>query len=142
MPRLRRSDASRPGITRVRRGSAFGYVDAAGEEVRDADVLARIEALVIPPAWEDVWISPHANGHIQAMGTDAAKRRQYRYHEEWRRQQELKKFDHVLDIAHDLQALRVVVTDHLTQEGLTEPRVLACAARLLDIGFFRIGSEE
>jgi DNA topoisomerase IB len=126
----------------VRRGSAFGYVDAAGEEVRDADVLARIEALVIPPAWEDVWISPHANGHIQAMGTDAAKRRQYRYHEEWRRQQELKKFDHVLDIAHDLQALRVVVTDHLTQEGLTEPRVLACAARLLDIGFFRIGSEE
>ncbi len=142
MPRLRRSDASRPGITRVRRGSGFGYVDAAGNEVSDPDVMARIEALVIPPAWEDVWISPHHNGHIQAMGTDAAKRRQYRYHEEWRKQRDLEKFDHVLEIANDLQALRVVVADHLQQEGLTEQRVLACAARLLDIGFFRIGSEE
>jgi DNA topoisomerase-1 len=140
--RLRRSDASRPGITRVRRGSAFGYVDAAGNEVSDPDVMARIEALVIPPAWEDVWISPHHNGHIQAMGTDAAKRRQYRYHEEWRKQRDLEKFDHVLTIANDLQALRFVVADHLRQEGLTEQRVLACAARLLDIGFFRIGSEE
>ena len=140
--RLRRSDPSAPGIARVREGKGFRYVDARGVEVGDPDTLARIDALVLPPAWNDVWICPHANGHIQAMGTDAAGRRQYRYHEEWRRKRDLEKFDRVLALAEDLQAMRVAVADHLSQEGLTEQRVLACAARLLDIGFFRIGSEE
>jgi DNA topoisomerase IB len=126
----------------VRKDKGFRYVDAKGDEVSDPEVLARIDALVLPPAWEDVWICPHPTGHIQAMGTDAAGRRQYRYHEEWRRKRDLEKFDRVLSLAEDLQAMRVVVAVHLSQEGLTEQRVLACAARLLDIGFFRIGSEE
>ena len=91
MPRLRRSDPSAPGIVRVRKGRGFRYVDKAGNEVTDEQTLARIDALVIPPAWEDVWISPHPNGHIQAIGTDAAKRRQYRYHEEWRQARALVK---------------------------------------------------
>lgn len=142
MPRLRRSDPSAPGIVRVRQGKGFRYVDAAGKPVQDPETLERIEALVLPPAWNDVWISPHPMGHIQAIGTDAAGRRQYRYHEEWRRKRDIEKFDRVLSLAEDLQAMRVVVADHLSEEGLTEHRVLACAARLLDIGFFRIGSEE
>ncbi|HSP38477.1 MAG TPA: DNA topoisomerase IB [Frankiaceae bacterium] len=142
MPRLRRSDPSAPGLARVRKDRGFHYLDAAGSHVIDAETLARIDALVIPPAWEEVWISPHPHGHIQAMGTDAAGRRQYRYHEEWRRKRDLEKFDRVLSLAEDLQAMRVVVADQLSQQGLTQQRVLACAARLLDIGFFRIGSEE
>jgi DNA topoisomerase-1 len=140
--RLRRSDPAAPGIVRVRQGKGFRYVDSTGKPVEDQVTLGRIDALVLPPAWNDVWICPHAMGHIQAIGTDAAGRRQYRYHEEWRRKRDIEKFDRVLSLAEDLQAMRVVVADHLSRTGLTEQRVLACAARLLDIGFFRIGSEE
>src|SRR3954465_1425284 len=84
MPRLRRSDCSGTGIRRVRRGRGFAYLDAAGMPVRDEETLARIRALVIPPAWESVWICPFPNGHIQAIGTDARGRKQYRYHDDWR----------------------------------------------------------
>lgn len=105
-------------------------------------ILARIDALVIPPAWEDVWISKHEGGHIQALGTDAAGRRQYRYHDEWRRKRDLEKFDRILDFADLLPALRERIKADLQLPGMPEQRVLACAARLLDIGFFRVGSEE
>jgi DNA topoisomerase IB len=126
----------------VRKGKGFGYVDDGGTAVTDAEILERIDALVLPPAWEDVWICPFANGHIQAVGTDAAGRKQYRYHEEWRRKRDLEKFDRVLTVAEGLPAMREIIARHLQEKGLTRNRVLGCAARLLDIGFFRIGSEE
>ena len=140
--RLRRSDPSRPGIIRRRYGRVFGYVDAAGQRVRDPDTLARISALVLPPAWTDVWICPDPNGHIQALGTDAAGRRQYRYHDEWRQKRDRVKHERVLAFAEALPAARQQVAEHLVLPGMPKKRVLACAVRLLDRGFFRIGSEE
>jgi DNA topoisomerase I len=95
----------------------------------------------IPPAWTDVWICPYPMGHIQAVGTDAAGRRQYRYHDMWRTRRDQEKFDHMLEFARCLPAMRKVLHRHLRQDGLTRERVLACATRLLDLGFFRIGTE-
>ncbi|HTE70677.1 MAG TPA: DNA topoisomerase IB [Actinomycetes bacterium] len=141
MARIRRVDCSEPGIRRLRRGRSFGYVDATGQAVGDPEVVARIRALGIPPAWRDVWICPIPTGHLQAVGTDAAGRRQYLYHEAWRTRRDQAKFDHMLEFAHVLPALRERAAEHLTQEGLTRDRVLACATRLLDRGFFRMGSE-
>jgi DNA topoisomerase IB len=140
--RLRRVSCSGPGIARVRSGKGFRYVDAAGEPVADEAVLARIESLVLPPAWEDVWICSVATGHIQATGVDAKGRRQYRYHDAWRVQRDLAKHDRVLDFAARLPAARERMRADLTTEGLTRTRVLACAVRLLDLGFFRIGGEQ
>jgi DNA topoisomerase IB len=141
MARLRRVDCAGPGIHRVRRGRGFGYVYPDGRKVTDAAILERIRALVIPPAWEDVWICQAANGHIQAVGTDAAGRRQYRYHDDWRVQRDAAKHDHVLTFARKLPAARLVVSEHLNGRGLTKQRVLAAAFRLLDLGFFRVGGE-
>jgi DNA topoisomerase-1 len=141
MVRTRRVDCSAPGIRRARRGRGFSYVGVDGQPVRDPELLARIHALVIPPAWRDVWICPIANGHLQAVGTDAAGRRQYLYHEAWRTRRDQEKFDHMLEFAHVLPSLRERAAAHLGGEGLTRERVLACATRLLDRGFFRMGSE-
>jgi len=141
MPRIRRVDCSGPGIRRRRRGRSFGYTDLDGQVLSDPEVLARIRALAIPPAWRDVWICPIPTGHLQAVGTDAAGRRQYLYHEAWRTRREQAKFDHMLEFARALPGLRERAAEHLTQEGLTRERVLACATRLLDRGFFRMGSE-
>jgi DNA topoisomerase-1 len=126
----------------VRRGRGFSYHEADGSAIADRDVLERIRALAIPPAWEDVWICPHPRGHIQATGTDAAGRKQYRYHDAWRERQDQLKFDRMLDFARELPALRDRLDDDLGRRGLVRERVLACAVRLLDLGFFRIGSER
>src|ERR671927_802185 len=142
MPRLRRVDCSSPGLTRKRQGRVFRYLDADGNLITDPDVRARIVALVIPPAWQQVWICPLPNGHIQATGVDAAGRRQYLYHQVWRQQRDLVKFDHMLDFAERLPAMRERVLATLDTRGLTKERVLATAVRLLDLGFFRIGGEE
>ena len=96
---LRPSNPAEPGITRRRRGRHFSYHDARGRRIRDRETLRRVKALAIPPAWTDVWICADPAGHIQAVGTDAAGRRQYRYHDAWRRQQDEAKFDRVLDLA-------------------------------------------
>lgn len=141
MGRLRRSDVRGPGWLRVRRGRGFRYLDAAGNPP-DAETLARIEALAIPPAWREVWICPYPNGHIQALGTDAAGRRQYRYHDDWRRHRDRAKHDRLLSVASRLPAARAQISADLDQAGLPCTRVLAAAARLLDVGFFRIGSEQ
>ena len=141
MPRLRRVDCSAPGLRRRRAGRGFVYLDRNGNRVTDEDTLRRIDALVIPPAWTDVWICPHPNGHIQATGVDAAGRRQYRYHDVWRQQRDRVKFDHMVEFGRALPALRERIADDLAGEGLTRTRVLACATRLLDLGFFRIGTE-
>ncbi len=125
---------------RRRAGRGFAYYDD-GERVTDHDVLSRIRALAIPPAWTDVWICPWPNGHIQAVGTDAAGRKQYRYHDAWRMRRDQEKFDHMLEFARALPAMRHTLAEHLKGEELSRPRVLACATRLLDIGFFRIGTE-
>ncbi|MET9962454.1 DNA topoisomerase IB [Streptomyces sp. NPDC006326] len=137
--RLRTSHPERPGYGRVRHGRGFRYLDQAGEPVTDRAELARLRALVIPPAWTDVWICPWPGGHIQAMGTDAAGRRQYLYHQRFREQQEAAKHEHVLDVATRLPRLRRGIETDLGGRGLGRERVLACSARLLDLGFFRVG---
>jgi DNA topoisomerase IB len=142
MPRLRRVDCASPGIRRVRRGRGFSYEWPDGNKVTEPDVLDRITGLVIPPAWNDVWICVDARGHIQAVGTDAAGRRQYRYHDDWRTQRDAEKHERVLAFARRLPRAREKVEAHLGQRGMTRERVLATAFRLLDLGFFRVGSES
>ena len=142
MPRLRRVDCSGPGYTRRRRGKGFEYLDENGERIRDAETLTRIRNLVIPPAWKDVWICSLPNGHIQAIGTDAAGRKQYMYHEDWRKRRDAQKFEHMLDFAVALPEMRRRCTVDLRRDGYPRERVLGCALRLLDLGFFRIGTED
>ena len=142
MARLRRVDCSGPGITRRRRGRGFEYLDQNGNRVEDADTLARINQLAIPPAWEDVWICRHPMGHIQATGIDARGRKQYRYHDKWRERRDAEKFDEMIGFARALPAMRRRVAADLAADGITRERVLACAVRLLDRGFFRVGGED
>ena len=141
--RLRRSDCSGPGITRRRAGSGFAYYDDQGERIDERDVVDRIRELGIPPAWNDVWICPYPDGHLQATGIDAAGRKQYRYHEAWRARRDAEKFEDMTLFACALPRLREQVeADLAATDKLTRDRVLACAVRLLDRGFFRIGTEE
>lgn len=140
--RLHHSRPTDPGYRRKRHGRGFRYLDPSGNPLRDPAELARIKALVIPPAWQDVWICTRANGHLQAVGTDAAGRRQYLYHPQFRAEQEQAKHEHVLDVAERLPTVREAVEAHLGDRGLTRRRVLATAVRLLDLGFFRIGSDR
>jgi DNA topoisomerase IB len=143
MTRLRRADCSAPGIARRRAGRGFSYRDAHGRRVEDEATLARIRELGIPPAWQDVWICPDANGHLQATGTDGAGRKQYLYHPVWRARRDAEKFADMERFARALPELRERVAADLTADAkLTRERVLACAVRLLDRGFFRIGTEE
>ena len=142
MTRLRRSDVCAPGIARRRAGRGFVYLDADGERVTDSEVLARIHDLVIPPAWRDVWICPYPGGHIQATGVDVKGRKQYLYHPKWRERRDQEKFDEMIHFARALPALRERVAADLEHDEMSRERVLAAAVRLLDIGFFRIGSED
>ncbi|MBB4663567.1 DNA topoisomerase IB [Conexibacter arvalis] len=142
MTRTRRVDCSSPGITRLRRGRGFRYVGSDGEPISDEATIDRIRALAIPPAWTDVWICTDPLGHIQATGVDAAGRKQYRYHDAWRRRRDAAKFDAMVAFARALPALRRRVRDDLRGDGIDRVRVLACAVRLLDVGFFRIGSDD
>ncbi|MGY1814442.1 DNA topoisomerase IB [Blastococcus sp. SYSU D00820] len=139
--RLRRSDVHGPGYRRKRAGRGFAYYDVDGSLIKD-DRLDRIRGLAIPPAWKDVWICPWPNGHIQATGVDAAGRRQYRYHDAWRARRDAEKHERVLEIAHQLPDVRDTVVSAVTGSGLTRDRVLAAAVRLLDLGAFRVGSEQ
>jgi len=141
MPRLRRADCSGPGIKRKRSGRGFAYYDASGERITDTELITRVKALAIPPAWRDVWICPDTNGHLQAVGTDAAGRKQYIYHEVWRSRRDQAKFDHMMDFAAALPAMRAVTLEHLQLPGQPFEKSLGLAVRLLDRGFFRIGSE-
>jgi DNA topoisomerase I len=141
--RLRRSDCSGTGFQRVRRGRGFGYLDTRGKRLTGQKALTRIRELAIPPAWEDVWICTDPLGHLQATGVDAAGRKQYLYHPRWREMQDRKKFDHMVAFARTLAGLRRRVLRVLRSgDDVDEIRVLACAIRLLDVGLFRVGSEE
>jgi DNA topoisomerase IB len=137
-----RSDPAAEGFRRRRRGRGFSYLGTDAAVIKDAQTLTRIRSLVIPPAWEDVWICVDPLGHIQAVGTDAAGRRQYRYHDLWREQRDQAKHDRVLGFGAALPRIREVVCRHLEGRGLTRDRVLAAAIRLIDLGFFRPGGEE
>jgi DNA topoisomerase I len=140
--RLRRWDPAGPAIRRRRHGRGFSYLDVNGERVADDETLQRITGLVIPPAWRDVRICPWPNGHLQAVGTDDAGRRQYLYHPAWREQRDKEKFERVREFAQRLPVAREQIEQDLAGRGLTRRRVLAAAARLLDIGFFRVGGAE
>jgi DNA topoisomerase I len=142
MPRLRRIDCATPGITRRRRGRGFEYLDESGDRIEDEDVIERIRALAIPPAWEEVWICTDPLGHIQATGVDMRGRKQYRYHDLWRERRDRQKFESMVEFARSLPKLRDRVQRDLRKRRISRERVLACAVRLLDRGFFRIGSED
>jgi DNA topoisomerase-1 len=138
--RLRTVSVSDVGWTRRRAGRGFTYLDAAGRRLPPEQV-ARIKQLAIPPAWTDVWICPHERGHVQAVGTDAKGRRQYLYHPQWRIQRDLLKHDHVLEVAGRLPPARTEVASVLRSGSPDLDFAVATAFRLLDLGYFRIGSD-
>ena len=142
MPRLRRSDCAAPGIARRGRGRGFEFLDPDGDRIDDPETLERIAELAIPPAWRDVWICLDPRGHLQATGIDDAGRKQYRYHDQWRARRDREKFGSMVEFGHALPELRRRVRRDLRRDALDRARVLACATRLLDLGFFRIGSED
>ncbi len=141
MPRLRRVRPTDPGWTRTGKGRRVRYLDESGAPITDPTALERIRSLVIPPAWRDVWICPRDNGHIQATGVDAAGRRQYLHHPQWRARRDRAKHDHVVEVAARLPAARRRVRQDLLQPGLPRTKVLALAFRLLDVAYFRAGGE-
>jgi DNA topoisomerase-1 len=136
------ASAEEPGIRRVRRGRGFAYLDPEGKAVRDRSTLDRIRALVIPPAWEHVWITTRRRGHLQATGRDARGRKQHLYHPRWRRHRDADKFDRMAEFAKALPAIRRRVTRDLRHEGLPKEKVVATIVRLLETTYARIGNEE
>jgi DNA topoisomerase I len=131
-----------PGIRRSRAGRGFCYIDSTGSKVRDVQVLKRIKALAIPPAWTQVWICSYENGHIQAIGRDQRKRKQYRYHTQWREMRDESKFDQMLAFGQMLPAIRKQVERDLSRSGLPCEKILAVLVRLLESTLIRIGNEE
>ncbi|GAA2870760.1 DNA topoisomerase IB [Microbacterium arabinogalactanolyticum] len=142
MTRLRRSDPHGPGLSRVRRGRGWEYRMPDGTRITDAALLERLRAMAIPPAWTDVWVSPHENGHVLATGMDDAGRRQYIYHPAWHERMAREKFDRMLQLAAVMPGVRAGVTRDLRQDGFGRPRVLAGAFRMLDSAMLRVGSEQ
>jgi DNA topoisomerase-1 len=138
---LRHTSDAGPGISRVRRGKSFAYTKS-GKPVRDDATLGRIKSLVIPPAWENVWICPTATGHIQAVGYDARGRKQYRYHPQWRAHRDLAKYTHVIGFAEALPAIRAAVRRDLKKPGLPREKVLAATVRVLEKTLIRNGNEQ
>jgi DNA topoisomerase I len=139
--RLRRVRIDSPGWTRRRAGRGFQYLDLERLRITELEHLDRITALAIPPAWQDVWISPWPNGHIQAAGLDDARRRQYLYHAQWRLRRDRLKHDHVLEVGRRLPAARRSVRRDLALPGFPRAKALALAFRLLDLAYFRAGGE-
>ena len=140
MPRLRRTSPDDPGWTRRRAGKGFVYLDESGKPL-SARRAQRVKDLVIPPAWQDVWITPYENGHLQAVGSDEAGRRQYIYHPEWRTRRDAAKHDRVLQFGRALSRARERVLTDLGTDGMSLERACAVAVRLLDLGYFRIGND-
>jgi DNA topoisomerase-1 len=131
-----------PGIRRRRKGDGFSYVGPHGEAVTDEAVLARIRKLVIPPAYEDVWICPDPCGHIQATGRDARGRKQYRYHAEWRASRDESKYARMAAFGRALPGIRARVDADLRRRGLPKAKVLAAVIRLLELTLIRVGNDE
>jgi DNA topoisomerase IB len=140
MVRLRRSSPDQRGWTRRRAGKGFVYLDESGKRL-PAEDAQRVKDLVIPPAWQDVWVCPWPNGHLQAVGTDDAGRRQYLYHPDWRTRRDGEKFQKMLTFGKALSKAREQVLVDLGAEGMSQERACAVAVRLLDLGYFRIGND-
>lgn len=140
--RLRYVSDRQAGISRFKSGRHFQYRDAAGREIKDSQVLARIKALAVPPAWTEVWICPSPDGHILATGRDARRRKQYRYHARWRTMRDENKFSHLLEFARALPPIRRHVSQDLARPGLTRNKVLAAVVRLMETTLARVGNSE
>jgi DNA topoisomerase-1 len=140
--RLRYVNDRQPGITRKAVASGFVYRDAKGRLIRDAAELARIKALAVPPAWTDVWICPLENGHLQATGRDARRRKQHRYHPRWRRIRDETKYGHMLEFGRALPAIRRRLAADLSRPGLPREKVLAAVVRLMEDTLARVGNPE
>jgi DNA topoisomerase-1 len=136
------TDKGPGGIRRRRAGKGFVYYDPAGRKITDSDVLRRIRALAIPPAWTDVWICAKSNGHLQASGRDAKGRKQYRYHSRWRQIRDDGKYTKMLAFARALPDIRAQVDRDLALSGLPRKRVIATVVRLLETTLIRVGNEE
>jgi DNA topoisomerase I len=141
-PGLRYICDSGPAIRRRRAGKGFVYLDAKGRRVANVDTLQRIRALVIPPAWTDVWICAAADGHIQATGRDVKGRKQYKYHAEYREAREQSKYEHLFAFAAALPAIRATVVEHMSLRGLPREKVLATVLHLLETTLIRVGNDE
>ena len=139
---LRYVTDSTPGISRIRSGKHFSYRDTNGKVIRDAAELQRIRALVIPPAWTNVWICPNPKGHLQATGRDARGRKQYRYHPKWREVRDGTKYDKLIGFGETLPAIREATARDLAKPGLPREKVLATIVQLLEKTLIRIGNEE
>jgi DNA topoisomerase-1 len=140
---LRYVNASARGFSRRRKGKRnFAYFDADGHAITDPSVVARIRSLAIPPAWADVWICPFENGHLQATGTDAKERKQYRYHPRFRQVRDRDKYEHIIDFAQALPGIRRRVEADLSQPGLPKGKVVAAVVRLLEATLIRVGNDE
>ena len=141
-PGLRHSDETRPGYTRKRQKNGFAYFDVSGKRIDDASEIARINALVIPPAYEDVWICPDARGHLQATGRDARGRKQYRYHPRWRETRDANKYERMAAFGRALPKIRRRVARDLKLPGMPCDKVVAAIVQLLDTTLIRVGSVE
>jgi DNA topoisomerase I len=139
---LRYVSDQKPGIRRRKAGRGFVYLSPAGAVINDQQTIARIRTIVIPPAWTDVWISPHPNGHIQAAGRDARGRKQYRYHARFREIRENTKYEHVMMFARTLPALRATVRKHMALRGLPRKKVIATVVHLLETTLIRVGNDD
>lgn len=131
-----------PGIQRIRAGKGFWYRHPGGGKVTQAATLARIKDLVIPPAWNDVWISPSPSGHLQATGRDARGRKQYRYHDRWREVRDETKYEHLVEFARSLPALRERIDADLRRHGLPKEKVVALVLAILESTHIRIGNDS
>jgi DNA topoisomerase I len=140
VPGLRYVNDRMPGFRRRRAGSGFVYLGPDGDRIEDGEELARLRALVIPPAWTDVWICPVPNGHLQATGRDARGRKQYRYHDRWRAVRDETKFDRLAEFGRALTPIRRRVDRDIRREGLPREKVLAAVVRLMDVAFLRVGN--
>ncbi|MGA0597040.1 DNA topoisomerase IB [Enterovirga sp. CN4-39] len=139
---LRYVSDERPGIRRRRAGKGFAYLGADGRAVKDEKVIARIRKLAIPPAYTDVWICPHANGHIQATGRDAKGRKQYRYHPKFREVRDSTKYEHMLEFARGLPEIRAKIAEHMKLRGMPREKVLATVVYLLENTLIRVGNDD
>jgi DNA topoisomerase-1 len=139
---LRYTSDAKPGIRRLRRGRSFAYTDAEGRAIRSQPELARIKALVIPPAWTEVWICPDPRGHLQATGRDARGRKQYRYHPKWREVRDETKYHRMIGFAQALPVIRRRTAEHIRRQGLPREKVLATVVQLLEKTLIRVGNDE
>lgn len=139
---LRYVSDDEPGIRRKRAGKGFAFLAPNGEKLRDKATLDRIRKLAIPPAYSDVWICAHAQGHLQATGRDAKGRKQYRYHPKFREVRETTKYEHMIEFARTLPAIRAKITEHMAMRGLPREKVLATVVYLLETTLIRVGNDD